>query len=97
MFYQQGDLILTAVGGVEGKATDNRVLAEGEATGHSHVIDDAAKVFVAEDGTLYVETDAPVSVLHEEHGTITIPAGKYRVGRVMEYDHFAEEASQVID
>lgn len=70
-------------------------LAEGEATGHYHA---------AEGATLYIEgeqmfAEAPkgMTVTHQEHHTQVIPAGEYQIGRVMEYDHFAEEARQVAD
>lgn len=39
----------------------------------------------------------PVALSHEEHKTISIPPGNYRIGIVQEYDHFAEEARQVMD
>jgi hypothetical protein len=45
----------------------------------------------------YLRTHAPIEVGHEEHKTVTIPPGEYRIGIVQEYDHFAEEARQVLD
>lgn len=36
-------------------------------------------------------------VVHEEHYPVEVPPGDYQVGRVREYDHFAEEARRVID
>lgn len=34
---------------------------------------------------------------HNEHGSLVIPAGTYEVDIAVEYDHFLEEARQVID
>ena len=79
------------------KKLEKPILAEGEATGHAHVlVDDSVDVF--EDGGLRLfglseETD----LVHEEHGKITLPPGEYESGKVIEYDHFLEEARQVID
>ena len=48
-------------------------------------------------GTRFLRVEAPIEVGHEEHKTVTIPPGEYRIGIVQEYDHFAEEARQVLD
>lgn len=47
--------------------------------------------------TKYLNVFEPTALSHEEHHTITIPPGEYRIGIVQEYDHFAEEARQVLD
>jgi len=80
------------------KKKDHRgfVIAEGEATGHAHVIDDDIELFEA-DGTLYVRTVKEVRVTHEEHRPLTLRAGLWRVGRIREYDPFLEEVRLVRD
>lgn len=100
--YQQGDVILIPVS----KTPDNAnavtrhergyVLAEGEVTGHAHVIEDDIKM-VEQDGVLYIGCESDVIIKHEEHNHITIPAGCYEVRKVKEYDHFAEEVREVAD
>ena len=100
MFYQQGDLILTVVGNVKGKATDKHVLAEGEATGHAHVATATSEIQVELydcNGTLYLRTSGPTTIEHQEHAGFVVPAGVYRIARVQEYDHFLEEARDVQD
>lgn len=102
MLYQQGDLLLEAI---ETMPTSlkrhSEVLAEGEATGHAHKVAPIdlsnVDVFVAGNGELYCEAKKQFTVTHEEHKPITLPKGKYKVRRVLEYDHFAEEARQVRD
>ena len=42
-------------------------------------------------------TGPAAQVVHEEHGTIDLPIGAWEVGRVREYDHFAEDARVVRD
>lgn len=98
-FVQQGDVLFTRVNQVPSGAEDVKtlVLAEGEATGHAHRAGAGAKLRrhnnrlyleVAEDGT---------PVTHEEHKPILFPQGVWEVSRVLEYDHFAEEAREVRD
>ena len=99
MYLQQGDVILEKVNDVEGvKIKHNGVLMEGEVTGHAHRIVDIAGVeFYNKDGLLYLKTNKPIDVVHEEHGTITVDPGIYKIRKVREYDHFDEEAREVRD
>ena len=100
---QQGDVFIEPCGEIpSGRMVDSVggrfVLAEGEATGHAHVIEDVAGIkFVEKDGKFYLQNKIPATVKHEEHRPITIPPGTWRVKRVREYDHFAEEARAVAD
>lgn len=102
---QQGDVLLQQVRAFPAKATVRKpgarghVLAEGEATGHAHVIAAVEGLELREgpDGTLYARIPSPVSLTHDEHHPVTIPPGVYRVGKVREWDHFAEEARDVVD
>lgn len=48
-------------------------------------------------GVRFVRATKPIELFHEEHKTIPIPAGDYRLDFVQEYDHFLEESRQVID
>ena len=103
-WYQQGDVIIESVTEipVDAKKVAAKprgfVLAEGEATGHAHVIDKVADLeFVELGGLFYLKNEKPVTVRHEEHKPVTIPAGTWRIRGVREYDHFAEEARRVID
>jgi hypothetical protein len=69
-------------------------LAEGEATGHFHSASGEG-VALYDDFTL----DAPhgAEVTHQEHLPVTLPPGQYTRLIVREYDHFAEEARNVVD
>lgn len=73
------------------------VLAEGESTGHRHAIFDAGVTFFRDDGlaggippALYVGhlkvESGGASLQHDEHDTIVLPAGTYRVRRQREFD-----------
>lgn len=101
---QQGDVFIQPVesipNGANPVAATSRgyVLAEGEVTGHAHVIDKVADLeFVEKDGMFYIKNKTPVTVKHEEHKPVTIPAGTWQIRGVREYDHFAEEARRVAD
>jgi len=103
-YYQQGDVLIEKTeaipAGAKSVAAKPRgfVLAEGETTGHAHVIDKVADIeFAEKDGLFYIVNKKPVTVRHEEHKPITLPAGTWRVRGVREYDHFTEEARRVID
>ena len=72
------------------------VLAEGEATGHAHVIESEEAELFAEDEELLdpgetaelfllVHGAAPVPLEHEEHAPLAVPPGVYRVVRQREY------------
>lgn len=81
------------------------VLAEGEATGHRHALHDRVTMFrddsLARDipAGLYVGhvrvDDASARLVHDEHQTINLPAGTYRVRRQRELE--PKDARVVVD
>ena len=107
-YLQQGDVVMVPIdeipAGVKVLATE--ILQEGEYTGHAHRL-----MFRHEDkaigsGTVYqhpeslqkyFELKEPTALRHEEHKEIVVPAGRYEVRIVKEYDHFLEEARNVAD
>ena len=105
--YQQGDVLVIAIDKIPAKtkpvkmAARGWVLAEGEATGHAHVIAEPELVEMreAEDGTIYVRVkgEAPVDLRHEEHDVQHIAPGEYKIGKVREVDPFSEEIHEVRD
>jgi hypothetical protein len=92
--YRQGDVLLIRVDGLfatKGRKVsreDGRVvLAHGEATGHAHAIEaEHADLYEAADGKRLLEVlGEPVTLDHEEHGTLTLDPGVYEVRRQREY------------
>lgn len=93
--YRQGDILIIPVASLPKqlksvpREAGRIVLAHGEVTGHAHAIADKraslfadpelAKIF------LQVSGDAPVALDHDEHDTIELPPGNYRVIRQREY------------
>lgn len=88
--YRHGDVLVGSVDALPDDATKREgvTLAYGEVTGHSHRIADPshAETFMY-DGQLYLRVTAPTAqLIHEEHHTITLPAGIYRVWQQREYE-----------
>ena len=74
------------------------VLAEGETTGHKHtIVSPSMEIRQTEDGRYYFSTDSPAEVSHEEHKTITLEPGIYRVDRIREKDWFSGAVRRIID
>jgi hypothetical protein len=104
---QQGDVLFRKVykmpAGVRPVVRTGGVLviAEGEATGHHHVIaaNGASMLVLEKNGRndFYLEVTEPVTITHDEHKPLTIPTGVYKIGRVKEYDYFAEMERRVVD
>ena len=86
---RQGDLLIVRVNAIPTKANSqkSRVLAEGEATGHLHELDEKSDVF-EEEGVLYfrVNENSQSLLTHPEHKTLTFEPGDYRVIRQREYE-----------
>jgi hypothetical protein len=104
MLLQQGDVLLQKCTSIPKGAKVKKptprgyVLAEGEVTGHAHTIVETGKAQLFEsDNEVYLKVIKEVTLKHEEHKAIVVPIGDYKVGKVIEYDHFAEEARAVKD
>jgi hypothetical protein len=99
--YRQGDVLLVAVDAIPRPAMPvdrdrgRVVLAYGEVTGHAHAIADDGAGLLWQDDEQYLRVTAAggVALTHEEHDTIVLPAGDYRLVRQREY---APEAPRVV-
>lgn len=85
MKLRHGDVLIEKVDSLpEGKKLDRKWLFEGEATGHAHRID-IGDIFETKDGELYLEVSKLTKVSHEEHKTICLSPGTYRVRQKRQY------------
>lgn len=107
--FQQGDVVLVTQNIPNKKMKQkDEVIQWGEVTTHAHRV----VMFRHDDkrteswehledettGTRYLRVGKDgIDITHEEHKTIHVPPGEYEVRIVREYDHFAEEARQVVD
>lgn len=88
---RQGDVFIERVesvspGGEEIPRDGERAILEyGEVTGHAHAIADKGATLYAIPGGKVLQVWEPVALRHEEHSTIKIPPGLFRVTRQREY------------
>lgn len=92
--YRQGDVLVERIDALPANLKKlprdggRVILAHGEATGHAHAIMDAhADLYSAtEPDVTYLEVrDAVAALTHDEHSTIPLAPGAYRVVRQREY------------
>lgn len=87
--YRHGDVLIRRVArlpiGVQPKS--GGTLAHGELTGHSHRLAQLDRIQLWEQGNnLFLEVKAPsATLIHEEHRSIELPQGVYRVWKQREY------------
>lgn len=88
------------------KRKTNNHLAEGEATGHFHAATAIDAEVYEHAGGIILSAPSGTPVEHQEHATVTVPGdrihedqipGQWDRSIVQEFDHFAEEAREVVD
>lgn len=102
--WRQGDILIQECPGLPDGcgALKSRIIAKGEATGHSHRLAGGrgAALFSTppaeregRPGLMYLSVPAgsSVSVVHPEHGTVALEAGCYRIWRQREFDVFRQQ------
>lgn len=86
--YRQGDVLLLPVSSAPGEVVesgDQIVLVLGEATGHAHVLHAPGLERLRTRRADFVRVGADAELRHDEHHTIAIPPGTYRIVRQREY------------
>lgn len=87
--YRQGDILFFEVKDLpEGlKVRENKIIAEGEATGHKHRLEETSDglLFEDENGNLFLRSNVITTIIHEEHKPIALPKGNYKILRQKEY------------
>jgi len=102
---RHGDLLLKSDEGIVipkgSKSLKTDVLAEGEATGHTHRLVGQAQILEhqAADGTVekFVDAKQDSQLVHQGHNTIDIPKGVYRVVQEREFDVIEQMSKEVYD
>ena len=102
--YRHGDISLHPIKEVEGESIKHSgkfVLAEGETTGHKHVLSvpsvDDMEVFRTPEGGLYMRLKKDGEITHEEHRRVKVKKGTYKLVNEREYDWFALKTVKVLD
>ena len=93
-YYQQGDVLLFESDKPKGlKKLKTDLLHKGQQNHHRM----RGKFSIGKVGdTVYLESTKS-ELFHEEHETIKIGKGFYRLGIALEYDHQLQESRRVID
>jgi len=100
--FRQGDLFFQRIDKLPKglRKRTNNVILEGEATGHAHrlmggtILEEQWRP--QRSGVLFLEVPQEGKVVHEEHATIVIPEGFWRVQRQREYQS-DKDFSYVLD
>ena len=100
--WQQGDLLGRRIDSIPvGKqkvlAKGRCVLADGEHTGHQHVIESADAELIQIGELILLNLTSQATVKHPEHKPITLSPGIWEIGRVKEYDWLSKMERQVMD
>lgn len=87
--YRQGDVLIKKINKLPKNSTKQKlegdiILAHGEVTGHAHRIKDGADWWKNGE-TMILEVNNSAKITHEEHHTIDLEAGFYKVKRQREY------------
>ena len=93
---RQGDVLLVPLDAIPRRSHElvtegpRVVLAEGEATGHAHVVQGRARLVRStrhhqHPGETYLVVSGPATLVHEEHDRIELATGAYEVRRQREY------------
>lgn len=89
MQYRHGDVMVEQIKSLPKnlRKSPHTILAHGEVTGHCHKIKDnkTAELYDTPDGMFLRVTANQAELIHEEHNTILLPRGLYRVWRQREY------------
>lgn len=95
IYFQQGDCLLKKCSGWPAglEKVSGDLLFKGAQ--HHHRLRGSFEMF--DGGGRFVRAVEPIELFHEEHKTIRIPPGEYKLEFVQEYDHWLEESRQMID
>jgi hypothetical protein len=97
---RQGDVLLRKVDKDKGmifrEFTKSIVLAEGEKTGHAHVLECDLDIEIYEkSGKTYVGVLADAMLRHEEHDSVAVEPGIYEV--ITQREYTPERIQRVLD
>jgi hypothetical protein len=101
---RQGDLFFKSISKIPAKGLKKKtdpVLAYGEVTFHSHKITSSfqdCESYVDEEGDIYVRSDKDITIGHDEHNNIILPANEWIcVSRQVEYNALEKSRQRVAD
>lgn len=86
MMIRHGDVQIIKTDSIpkDAKKLARKELAYGEVTGHAHRTD-VGELFETKNGQLFLKVSKLAKVSHEEHKTVTLKPGNYRVSIKRQY------------
>jgi len=102
--FRHGDVNLLPIDTLDTsfKKRENNTLAYGEVTGHSHRIlpktkDDIVEIYEGANGELAIKVKGVAVIVHEEHKTLEIGTGTYKIQNEREYNYAELSIQRVQD
>jgi hypothetical protein len=94
---RQGDVLLQKVSNLPKglKLRKDNILVYGETTGHKHALATTELSVYGTEDEMFVSLDKPTELVHEEHNTIQVDKGLWKVVRQREYS--PSENRRVLD
>jgi len=95
---QQGDIKFNKIKEIpEGcKKQASPIIKLGTASGHAHVVSEGI-LYLDEKNHMFLAATKDTKIKHDQHPEIDIRPGYYVITSLKEYDHFAEEAREMVD
>lgn len=87
MIVRHGDVLIELIKELPTEVSvckNRKILFEGEVTSHAHRID-VGEIFETKNGELYLRVEELTKVTHEEHKTVIVPKGVYRIRQKRQY------------
>ena len=97
--FRHGDLLIREIHSMPhtAKPIHTNIIAEGEKTGHNHVLNGSHQIYETVDNQIHFEAKQELKIEHPEHNTIIIPAGIYTVVHERHLNIFLDRVEEVVD
>src|SRR5437016_14279292 len=103
--YRHGDVLFQEVQKIElvyntqtSEDEKKGIIQRGESTGHAHVIEDMTGVGIFSNWRdRFLKAEQAFTILHEEHKSLTLPAGNYRIRIPRGFAYLKRAARMVVD
>ena len=97
--FRQGDQLIREISSMPStaKPISTNIIAEGEKSGHNHVLNGSHQIYQTDDRQMYFEAKQELKIEHPEHNTIMIPKGIYTVVHEISWNPFEDREVEVLD
>ena len=97
--FRQGDQLIREISSMPStaKPISTNIIAEGEKSGHNHVLNGSHQIYQTDHKQMYFEAKQELKIEHPEHNTIMIPKGIYTVVHEISWNPFEDREVEVLD